>query len=166
MTEPLSNVYCTPDDLGLRRDMLPRDPEPEWYIQQAADLINSYVGQIYRLPLDLDPLRPDHLADILLLKRINAYAAAGQILMNHQAATEDGSLHAYGSSMYNEAKQELARITAGRTVLESAEPIEEPSTQPNGPLITNRDAGSFVDAFYTSNGTAHQGIDTWGAASG
>lgn len=166
MTEPLSNVYCTRDDLGLRRNMLPSDPEPEWFIQQAADLINSYVGQVYRLPLDLDPLRPDHLADILLLKRINSFAAAGTILMQSQAATEDGSLHAYGSSMYNEAKQELARITAGRTVLEAAEPLIEPDTQPNGPLITNRDATSFVDAFYSSNGTAHQGIDTWGVGSG
>lgn len=165
MTSPSpasSEVYCQPEHITLKADMLPREPPVEQWIQHAADHMNSYIGQIYELPLQLDPLRADHLADILLLRRINAWLAMGQIIMNANASAEDSNLHVYGKWMYDEANKELARISAGRTVLEAGIPLVEPDTRSNGPLITNRDSGSFVDAFYRSNGSAHIGPTQWG----
>lgn len=166
MTAPASATYCAESDITLGDMQPPRTVSIQQWIQNSADHMNSYIGQMYVLPLELDPLRPDHMADILLLRRINVWLTTGQIFMQSNAGSEDSNFHVYGKWMYDEAQKELARITAGRTVLESAEPLNPVDNQPNGPIITNRDAVSFVDSFYMSKGTAHLGSESWGVTGG
>lgn len=166
MTAPISQRYCTAEDIQLGDLEPPRSISVDDVIQSTADHMNSYIGQVYVLPLVLEMDRPDHLADILLLRRINSWLTMGQIIMLAHSGGEGDNNHAYGKWMWDAAQQELTRISAGRTVLEVADLRDPPNPQPNGPLISNRDETSFVDAFYRSKGTAHLGYDAWGVGSG
>lgn len=157
-----SPMYCEPADIKLGDLQPPRYVTIADEVQSAANDMNAYIGQIYKLPLALDPQRIDHLPDILLLNKINRDLATGNIILAAAAGGEDDNLHAYGKRLVDNAEKELARIAAGRTVIEGAEPIEVVDQQPNGPIITNRDEFSYVDTFYRSKGTMHSPYDTWG----
>lgn len=157
-----SDVYCTPSDIKLGELQLPRHVDVEQWIQDAANEMNSYIGQLYKLPLVLDPQRPDHLADILLLQKINADLTTGKIILLAFAGKSGEQLHAYGKMLVDSAKAEMTRISKGVTVLEAAERLETDDPQPNGPLISNMDDRSFVGDFYNSYGSRNQGYDAWG----
>lgn len=149
--------YCLDSDvlLGLGDLQAPRAVSIAAQVQASANEMDAMLGQVYALPIELDPARADHLADILLLNKINKFLATGTIIMRANAGGEDSNLHAYGKSLYDDGMKELARIAAGRTVIEGAVKIEEEDQQSNGPIITNKDAVSFVSSFYGSKGTAN-----------
>jgi len=157
-----SQKYCEDSEVKLGDLQPPRYVTIADEVQSAANHMNAYIGQIYKLPLPLDPSRIDHLPDILLLNKINKDLATGNIILAAAAGGEDDNLHAYGRRLVENAEKELARIAAGRTVIEAGELIEESDQQPNGPIITNRDKVSYVDTFYKSSGTMNDPYDTWG----
>jgi hypothetical protein len=149
-------AYCEVSDLVLGDLAMPRGVSKEEWVAKGADEIDAYLGQIYRLPLDLDPNIPPHRQDLLLLNKINSFLSSGRLLLMIALANEDNSVHAYGKSLVDEATRELARITAGRTVIEGADLLVETSEDEMLPIVTNRDSGSYLDAFYNSSGTAQQ----------
>ncbi|WKW85475.1 head-to-tail adaptor [Rhodococcus phage Reynauld] len=163
MTTPTPRAgYCSETDVSVNVTELPPGMSVSSFVAKAADFMDSYIGQLYQLPLDLDPAHPGHFADIKLLSRINEYLATGTILRTLYGDKNGDGDHAYGKALYDEAKQELARIANGRTVIENAKLLSPTDDQPNGPLVTNRDAESFVDMFYSSKGTAHGGWRGYG----
>lgn len=153
--------YCEEEDVKLGDIQLPRGVDLAKEIRDAADDMDAWIGELYDLPLQIDPNRADHTRDRVLLKKINADRVAGRIIMQQNAGGEDNNLHAYGKLLWDNAEKELARIAAGRTVLIAGVLKDVPGREPPVPLVTHRDAGSYVDAFYRANGSAHQGSDTW-----
>lgn len=147
--------YCEEKDLLLGDMQVPRTVSKAEWIQSAADEMDAWIGQVYVIPIPLDPMDSAHQADILLLKKINQFLATGRIIVASNAAHQDNRLHAYGQQLIDDARQELARITAGRTLLEAAEPLVQVEMRKSPLLITHRDETSYVDAFYGSSGTSH-----------
>lgn len=161
MTTPIYREgYCTPEDIRL--DDPPEGVVIERLIAAGAEYMDGYLGQVYQLPIVLDPQLSSHKGDHALLSRLNQYLAAAFYYRERTADKKSDEDHKYGRALYDEARQELSRISAGRTVIESAEPLHPEDGQPNGPLVANRDAGSFVDAFYHSKGSAHGSWEGWG----
>lgn len=155
-------VYCEEDDINLGDLQVPRVVSVLNWIKVTADEMDADIGQIYQLPLAFDTSKPEDRADKLYLKKINSFLATARIiLIIASGSDENGTLHAYGKSLLGDAKGALAKIVNGTVVLESATLLPDVDTQYNGPLITNKDAGSFVDAFYKSHGTAHNAYTTW-----
>lgn len=159
-TEP---AYCAEADINLGDLQSPRVVEIEDWIKVTADEIDAEIGQIYKLPLSFDPTRPEDRADALYLKKINSFLATARIILTIAGAGSDDVLHAYGKSLLGDAKGALSKIVNKSVILESAVLIDDVDAQYNGPIITNKDAGSFVDAFYRSNGSAHAVPSSWNA---
>ncbi|URG17385.1 head-to-tail connector protein [Rhodococcus phage Mbo2] len=161
-TRTLESCYTTPaESLPWLGDLeIPRGQTMDEWVIKAADEMDGILGQTYRLPLDTNMDIPDHKADALLLKKINEFLAAGRLLLAAAGTGQDNSLNAYGSDLVNSAIKELARISSGRTVLESGEllDLEKPTV---GVMGLNRDASSYVDQFYSAFGTAHQPVSFW-----
>lgn len=147
--------YCTADDMLLGDLQVPRNVSIDQWILSTAEEMDAWLGQVYKLPIQLDPMTPGHQADILLLKKINRFLATGRIIISANAAASDSRLHAYGAQLISDAERELARITAGRTVLEGGELLVEEVMRSQPLIITHRDAHSYVDTFYNSKGTSH-----------
>lgn len=159
-------AYCDTTDIKLGDIQPPRGLDLAKEVADAADEMDAWIGELYELPLEIDEGRADHTRDRLLLKKINADRVAGRLIMQANAGGEDGSVHAYGKLLWDNAEKELARIAGGRTVLVAGVPREPTEDQqPNGPLVTNRDAASYVDSFYSSRGSAHLGPEYWGVTS-
>lgn len=127
----------------------------ETWILKTADEMDALLGQYYLLPITFNSGVPSQLADKLLLCKINEMLAAGRCILSMSQSGELNNVHAYGNQLISDATKELARIAAGRTVLEGATPVPSDDQKQSGPMISNRDAYSYVDAFYRSNGTAH-----------
>lgn len=159
---PNSPTYCAPEDVFLGDLDVPRYTSVEEWVQRAADEINATIGQVYRLPLDLNTANPANAADLLLLKKINSYLATGRIILSSAAGGEDNQIHAYGKHLIDAALRELALIRNGSSVIEAGVQIDSSKTR--GPLISNRDAVSYVDEFFGSNGTAMLPLDQFGSA--
>lgn len=156
-------AYCEVDDLTFGDLQVPRDVSLDDWIKITADEMDADLGQIYCLPFAFDNTKAEDRADALLLKKINAFLTMGRVILTIAGATDGTSLHAYGKSLLGDAKGALGKITNGSITLESAQLISDVDAQYNGPIVNNRDAGSFVDAFYNSHGTAHDSYTTWNA---
>lgn len=154
-------VYCETEDINLGDLQVPRVVSVMDWIKNTADEMDAEIGQIYRLPLSFDNTKPEDRADQLFLKKINSFLATARIILTIAGAGEDAVLHAYGKSLLGDAKSALTRIVNKTVVLESALLLSDVDAQYNGPIITNKDAGSFVDAFYSSKGTAHSPYASW-----
>lgn len=148
--------YCVKEDLLLGDLQVPRSVQLDEWIQSTADEMDAWLGQVYKLPIELDPTTPGHQADILLLKKINRFLATGRIIISANAAAADNRLHAYGAQLVADAERELARITAGRTVIEAGELLVTPELRSSALVITHRDSVSYVDEFYGSTGTGQR----------
>lgn len=123
------------------------------YIQGAADEMDSKLGFIYLVPVDVGTL-PAYQA--LLLKNINNKLASGRLIMDIAAGGEDRSLHAYGARLVQEANSDLLQIANGTVELDAE---KQPITSQNdtGPAVTNSDEFSAVDTF---EAFAFNGINT------
>lgn len=159
-TEP---TYCTEADINLGDLQTPRAVSIEDWIKVTADEIDAEIGQIYKLPLSFDTAKPEDRTDALYLKKINSFLATARIILLISGGGQDEVLHAYGKSLLGDAKGALGKIANKTVILESASLIDDVDNQYNGPIITNKDAGSYVDAFYSSKGTAHGLPASWNA---
>jgi hypothetical protein len=141
--------YCSPGDLLTGSVPLPTYLDPAKFVSDAADEIDSKIGFIYVTPVDVSDgstaVRPVR----LLLKRLNVFLATGRLLMTVDAGGEDKTVHAYGLRLVTEAENSLAMIASGQLPLDGAARVDDGTgAQPLGPIIGNKDAESYVDAFY------------------
>lgn len=135
--------YCELIDLELGDVSVPPSINLYDYINGAADEINSELGQIYTLPLDLS-LAPAWVA--LKLKKINAKWAAGRFVAGRALPTENGSLNAFATWLLKDATSELGLIMSGTVNLPGL-PRVQGSFRASAPRQAFRDASSAVDAF-------------------
>jgi hypothetical protein len=127
------------------------------YVNDAADEIDSMIGKVYKTPVNMAPgpdetppgvgtmTRPSR----LLLKRVSNWLASGRLMLSTAAGGEDGELHAYALYLVNSATSVLMGIARGEIELDGAEK-QDPDGQQGvyGPLISNVDPESNVEAFY------------------
>jgi phage gp36-like protein len=142
----MSSRYAEVDDL-LVGDIIIQSQDAERFLQIAADEMDSVLGAIYELPLNPEPL-PGHIA--LRLKRCNAVLASGRLILAQAAASEDGSLHAYGRSLVREGVEMLESIRTGSMQLIGLTKVAPHGGEDGGnaPVVVVGDATSGVDAFY------------------
>lgn len=119
------------------------------YVNDAADEIDSVIGNLYVTPLDMSDPSPLSRPSRLLLKRISNFLASGRLMFATSAGGEDDQLHAYARYLVETATATLMRIANGEIFLDGAikEDIDGESGSP-GPLISNVDFESNVEAFY------------------
>jgi phage gp36-like protein len=145
--------YCNSDNLLLGNIPLPAGLDPDNFVADAADEIDSIIGFRYVTPVVESPADPPayELARpvLLLLKRINVWLASGRLILAVDSAGEDTQLHAYGNKLVNDAMSTLTMIRDGKIDLVGAPTIEEDSpASHDGPVFYNADASSAVDDFY------------------
>lgn len=147
-------VYCALTDL-LKGDLeLPRYMgDGSSFVNLAAEDIDARIGHMYITPVAISDSEPKNRPSKLLLKRINALLASGRMLLDIATAGESTDLHAYGRSLVKEALDLLEKIVSGEMILRGAETIDEDSDDKNftGPVITNEDPISMVEAFYKNH---------------
>lgn len=149
-------AYCEPGDLSLGGLSMPRFMTADQEIEKAADEINGHLGQIYVLPIVLDPLDPGQSADRLLLKVINSELATGSVVLASAGGGNDTQLQAYGSYLVRHARALLQRIISGEIQIDKAEFKAGNENISRGPVMVSKDAVSMVDSFYDplyQNGT-------------
>jgi hypothetical protein len=120
-------AYCTKDDL-LTGDipLAGKYGDGTSFVNLTADEIDAEIGHIYVTPIDFDALEADasdaQVAAMrpskLLLKKINRLLASGRIVLDMAAGGEDRQLHAYGTAMWQEAKELLEYICKGSITLQ------------------------------------------------
>jgi hypothetical protein len=130
---------------------------PQKYVNDAADEIDSVIGGIYVTPINMDPTPSDtppgtgtvQRSSRLLLKRISNFLASGRYMLATAAGGEDDQLHAYAKYLVDTALAALMRIATGEVVLEGATKSDPEGEEGlPGPLISNVDPESNVEAFY------------------
>lgn len=142
--------YCTVDDLLTGDIPLGTALNPDKYVQDAADEIDSKIGFIYKVPVDVNTA-PAPVT--LLLKRLNVHLATGRLITAATISAEDENLNAYGKSLIDDVELTLAKIAAGEAQLPDI-PLAPTNTTGSrgpvrqGPQISNGDPESNVDAFY------------------
>jgi hypothetical protein len=122
----------------------------EQYIVNAAEEIDAAVGHLYVTPFDVDETVPANRPSILFLKKLNWLLASGRFVLDVAAAGEMDNLHAYGKRMLDEAAAMLKYLTSEELVLVGATKIKSDDEQEGftGPMISNEDSESLVEAFY------------------
>lgn len=125
----------------------PRTLDPEKYVQDATDEIDSAIGARYVTPVDVDDNSPVARHSRLLLKRINNWLASGRMILAVATPTEHSQVHAYGRSLIRDALAALELIRTGQVDLEGAQPAEGATQGDPMPTTINSDAVSAVDSF-------------------
>ena len=121
-------------------------------IQAAEDEIDSTLGMIYQLPLNLamaDPTVEKY------LKRVAALIASGRLILSQATASEDDGVHSYGRYLLEEGKTLLAAIKCGDVDLLGVTRRPELIAGGTGPSVLQEDTYSLVDGFYAF---AHRGV--------
>lgn len=141
--------YSSTTDLLTGNIPTPGYLDPQKFVDDAADEIDSKIGFVYETPIDVTDTSAVVRPARLLLKRINNFLATGRLLMAAAASAEDSALHAYARNMVDSATEALDAIFDGSILLEGAVLINPPSdTVHRGPEWFNPDTESAVDAFY------------------
>lgn len=130
---------------------LPRSLDPEKYVQDASDEIDTQLGFVYEVPIVATEGVTLPRPVTLLLKRINNLIASGRVIMAAAGATQDSDVNAYGRSLVAEGQAALASIAKGIIVLEGAKRLPDEGQETVGPRISNAEVASNVDAFYGYN---------------
>lgn len=146
-------AYCTVGDLLIGDIPTSGELNPEKYVNDAADEIDSKIGFQYETPVDVRSV-PRPVA--LLLKRLNAHLASGRLILAATISAEDERLNAYGESLVASVELSLTAIATGEQLLPGA-PINEETANPDDhsvstnpfALIQNLDPESHVEAFYS-----------------
>ncbi len=153
---PPREGYCVGGDLLIGNIPLPQWITREQVIADAADEIDSKIGFVYQVPIPAPPgTDPEHpIPNVvgLILKRINAALASGRLILQVAAGQEDTRLHAYGASLVAEALAAIDQIFNGEIVFDNVPPVNPEEPIVNGPMISNLDAESNVEAFYNRIG--------------
>lgn len=141
-------AYCTVADL-LIGDIRPSEAlDPQKYVNDAADEIDSKIGFVYTTPIPVDGASGTPRPVVLLLKRINAHLASGRMILAATIATEDRQLNAYGADLVAQAELAIQQIADGQIILDGVAPGTSSVPASAKPLISNGDTESAVDAFY------------------
>lgn len=141
--------YCVLADLLTGNIPTPAALNAQKFVDDAADEMDSYLGQKYTTPVVLLSTDPAQRAGNLMLKRINSHLATGRLILAVSAGGEDKVLNAYGKSLVDESVAALAELTAGQYVLVGATPLSgDTVVNTNAPKISNLDATSRVEDFY------------------
>lgn len=141
--------YCTPAQVSLGGMDLPRGVDVQSVIETQAVSMDITIGQRYQLPLSLDRNRPEQLAYVQLLEKMNIYLAKGTILLDAAGARQDDALSAWARYYLRWAEVELNKIANGKTDIPGQVPAHPDDGQGElAPVILNKDSFSRVDAFY------------------
>lgn len=142
-------AYSETEDLLIGDLPLSGVVDPEKYIQDATDEIDSYIGNVYTTPLDVSDTSSIARHSRLLIKRICNHLSTGRLILAVASPSEDTQLHAYGASLVQNALEALVLIAEGKVLLEGAPSSDTNETvRVTTPLIYNKDTESQVEAFY------------------
>lgn len=121
---------------------------PQKYVDDAADEIDSKIGHIYQTPIDVSESGPVSRPARLLIKRINNHLATARIIMAVTASSQTLETNAYAERLLREATEALDAIASGDVILDGAVRVEGSEGVATGPQIHNLDPESYVEAFY------------------
>lgn len=145
-------TYCEVTDLILTGDVnVPSYLDPQKFINDAADEIDSKIGFIYETPIVITgPSTTTPRPVRLLLKRLNIFIASGRLLLSAATGGEESEVHQYGLYLLQEAYKTLDAIADGTLQLPDTPPAQDddPTIPANVPLIANAESASMVDTFY------------------
>lgn len=151
--------YVDEDDLllGELSGALPSSVSPTQYLDMTSDEIDSKLGVMYVVPVNIDAL-PN--SQGRLIASIQRKLTSGRIIMAATIAHSESTIHAYGMQLVKEAQMELMAIANGEVVLIGAERVDGegnprgdiPDAENGDPLARvpsadNRDTVSPVQAF-------------------
>lgn len=142
------NAYCDVVDLLLGDISTSALLDPQKYVNDASDEIDSKIGFVYITPVSINAPTPRPV--VLLLKRICSHLASGRLIMAATLSVEGDKLHAYGESLVTGAQMAITEIVKGNIVLSGVtNNILGPGTDAvKLGIISNKDAESAVDAYY------------------
>jgi len=126
---------------------LPRGVDVDKIVEQQAEHMDSVLGRIYTLPINLRTDNPEERPYALLLKKINAFLAIGDIIIKAGGARQDSEILAYGMYYTKHALNQLSLIENGKLDLGPLE-RRDGTDATEAPMIINRDSFSRVEAFY------------------
>lgn len=145
-------AYCEVSDLLIGDIPTSVSLDPQKYVNDAADEIDSKIGFIYKTPIDITGASAAPRPVVLLLKRLNSHLASGRLIMAATILIEDKQLNAYGKNLVADAELSLTAIATRQFLLPGVDPptgITAPSGVPaTAPLLANVDKESSVEAFY------------------
>lgn len=141
--------YSTVADLELGQIPLPDYVDIERKLQNVTDEIDSYIGQVYKTPVDISQSGTITRPGKLILKRISNSLLTGRLLLELSVTNEDTSINALGRRHIEEAQEAIAAIMSGELLLHGADKLfQDPARRPSGPFTTNVDSSSQVESFY------------------
>lgn len=146
---PETITYCELVDLEWGN--IPAPVNAQFWLNKGAEEIDGKIGFVYATPVMLDNSTEQRPAK-LLLKRINAWLAMGRAILAIAAGAEDNQLHQLGKYYVDEATKALDSIVDGSVILPGVDPTTPTSDQQTGPMISNVDTASSVEAFNATFG--------------
>jgi len=135
-------AYSTVDDLLLGDMAFSDRVDKTTFIDDAADEIDSKIGVLYALPLNISLLDTRAKAT---LKRINNWLATGRLILSMAAGDKD--LNKYAEYMITTALAALAEVASGAVGLGGAVLADTSANSGTGPSILNHDSVSAIDVF-------------------
>lgn len=140
-------AYCETTDLLLGDMTLSESVDPQAFVDNASDEIDSKIGYLYVVPIQQTAV-PNFIWT--KLKNINAKLATARLILAVNVGGEEDAMHAYGVGLLSEAKAELECIKSGSDPLIGATPVGTSGGDGNGnaPTLLQTDRVSGVDAFY------------------
>lgn len=143
----IGTTYCEVIDLLIGDISTSVLLNPQKYVEDASDEIDSKIGFLYTIPISVNDPTPRPV--VLLLKRICSHLASGRLIMAATLSVEGKELHAYGESLVKGAQQAIESIITGHIVLTGVTSnILGPGTYAKLGIISNSDAESMVEAYY------------------
>jgi phage gp36-like protein len=140
-------AYSSVEDLLIGKIPLPVGVDPQKYVDDATDEVDSYIGFTYVTPVDVSNTSNVDRPVRLLLKRVTNMIATGRLILAMASGAEMQKVHAYGRSLIRDALDILTQISEGKVILTSVPQI--PGTEgTTAPMIANVDPESNVEAFY------------------
>jgi hypothetical protein len=153
-------AYCLVTDLLTGNIPVPANLEPQKYVDDAADEIDSKIGFVYVTPIDVTSGSEVPRPARLLLKRINVHLATGRLLLAAAAGQEESQLHAYGWSLIKEANSALDQIASGSIPITGAVLLPGNEEVVTAVIVNNLDPESAVEAFYDRIANPNYSYDT------
>ena len=153
MSDEEANGYCEVGDLLIGDLSLPPSISLAKYIEATADEMDAKIGNVYEVPIVIDPDKLTiYKATIALLRSINARLASGRIIMSAASFMELTTVHSYAKSLVVDALADLESIATRERILQGVKPNNNPTDEVGGQFtgtaIYNQDASSAVDSFY------------------